>query len=370
MIGLLEIRRRKFQFALIALIVTLITYLVLMVNGLGVGLNELSGRALKNFNADAIAYSDKANLSVVRSEMSREAVDRAAALPGVTAGTPIGYFAVNIRKLDGSNAKVKSAAMIGYDSGTIGEPDVTGGRKLAAGEGDAILADKSFLKLTDLKVGDSVTLAYRLTSRSFRIVGEIDQGAFFFQPTIYALRSTWQEMKYGDNAPGQPAASIVLLKGKALPGLSGDGYRIVDKETAFNNIEGVTSQQSTVNALAAFGYLIGALVIGVFFYVLTLQKVAQIGMLKALGASGFFVFRQLLVQVFVLAIVGVGAAVPLAWLTNNGLQRLPETVPVAFTTRTFVVTSIAMVITALVGAIFSGRQVAKVDPIVALGQQQ
>ncbi len=41
MIGILEIWRRKTQFSLIALIVTLISYLVIMINGLGVGLNEL-----------------------------------------------------------------------------------------------------------------------------------------------------------------------------------------------------------------------------------------------------------------------------------------------------------------------------------------
>jgi putative ABC transport system permease protein len=59
LIGLLEIRRRKLQFVLIALIVTLISYLVLMINGLGVGLNVLAGSALKNFDADAIAYSGR-----------------------------------------------------------------------------------------------------------------------------------------------------------------------------------------------------------------------------------------------------------------------------------------------------------------------
>ncbi|HQW51181.1 MAG TPA: hypothetical protein PL082_03915, partial [Tepidiformaceae bacterium] len=74
MIGLLEIRRRKFQFALIALVVTLISYLVLMINGLGVGLNEQAGRALRNFDADAIAYSNRAGLSVIRSELSTEVV--------------------------------------------------------------------------------------------------------------------------------------------------------------------------------------------------------------------------------------------------------------------------------------------------------
>jgi len=40
MIGLKEIQRRRLQFALIALVVALISYLVLMINGLGVGLNR------------------------------------------------------------------------------------------------------------------------------------------------------------------------------------------------------------------------------------------------------------------------------------------------------------------------------------------
>ncbi|MBK7327588.1 MAG: hypothetical protein IPI85_00365 [Dehalococcoidia bacterium] len=44
--------------------------------------------------------------------------------------------------------------------------------------------------------------------------------------------------------------------------------------------------------------------------------------------------------------------------------------PIAFTTGTFLVTSALLVLMAAIGAAFSGRQVAKVDPIIALGQQQ
>jgi putative ABC transport system permease protein len=371
MLGLLEIRRRKLQFSLIGLIVALITYLVLMVNGLGVGLSELSGRALKNFDADAIAYSETSNLSVIRSELGAETAAAAGQVPGVTASTPLGYFAVNIRKADGEvSSKAKSAALIGFDPGSIGEPPVTAGRPLQASDGDAILADKTFLKATDLKVGDSVTLAYRLTSSSFRIVGEVDQGAFFFQPTVFVLRSTWQQMRYGAAGEDQPAASIVLLQGKGLAGQTGTGFEVVSKSTAFRNIEGVSAQQSTVDALMFFGYLIGALVIGVFFYVLTLQKVAQIGVLKAVGASSGYVVRQIMVQVLALALAGVVVAVPVAWATNAALQQLPAQVPIAFTVSTFVVSSLAMLATALIGALFSARQAIKVDPIIALGQQQ
>lgn len=366
MIGFLEIRRRKLQFGLIGLIVTLISYLVLMINGLGVGLNEQAGRALRNFDADAIAYSDRAGLSVIRSELSGETVARIAAESGARESAPLGYVAVNYVREDG---KVKSAAVLGYDPGTIGEPPVRGGRPLAVGETDGLLADRQFLRASGLEVGDTVRLAVRLQEREFRIVGELNEGAFFFQPSVYVLRETWRELKYGDQ-PGAPVASVVLLKGEGLAGKRGAGWEAVSKSTAFANIEGVSGQQSTVQALQVFGYLIGGLVIGVFFYVLTLQKTAQIGVLKAVGASTGFIFRQLLVQALLVAIGGIAVAVPLAWLTNEGIKRVPDPVPIAFTSGTFVVTSLLLLLMAVVGVLFSGRQVAKVDPIIALGQQQ
>jgi len=45
-------------------------------------------------------------------------------------------------------------------------------------------------------------------------------------------------------------------------------------------------------------------------------------------------------------------------------------VPIAFTNGTIVTTCLLLLVTAIVGAAFSARQVVKVDPIIALGQQQ
>lgn len=367
MIGLLELRRRKLQFALIGLVVTLISYLVLMINGLGVGLNEQAGSALKNFDADAIAYSAASDRSVIRSELGEETVAAILALEGVEAGAPLGYVAANVRKPGGG---VESAAFLGFDPGSIGEPDVVEGRPIALGEHDALLADRRFLDITGFDVGDTVTVQLRLETRTFLIVGAIDEGSFFFQPAVYITRDAWRELKYGPGAGNAPVASIVLLKGDGLPGIRGDGFEVIDKPTAFANIEGVAGQQATVTALRVFGYIIGALVIGVFFYVLTLQKVSQIGVLKALGASSAYVFRQLVVQVLAISVTGVVISVPLAWATGRAIAQLPDPVPIAFTTGTFVTTSIALIVVGLIGALFSGRRVAGVDPIIALGQQQ
>ncbi len=365
-LGLIELRRRRLQFFLIGVIVTLISYLVAMINGLGLGLNVLAGSALKNLDADAIAYADTAGLSVIRSELSAETIDRVLSDPAVREGAPLGYVAANVRTADGD---IENAAFLGYDPGTIAEPEVVEGRPLEPGELDGMLADREFLRLTGYRLGDVVPVSLRLQTREYRIVGVIDEGFFFFQPAVYILRDAWRSLRYGDSA-GAPEASVVLLKGDGLPGLRGDGFEVVDKGTAFANIEGVAGQQSTVSALQAFGYLIGTLVIGVFFYVLTLQKVPHIGVLKALGASSGYVFRQLLVQVVVIASLAVMVAVPLALVTGRLIQRLPNPVPIAFDGRTLLFTTVLLLAASIVGAAFSLRRILTVDPVIALGQQQ
>jgi putative ABC transport system permease protein len=366
MIGLLEVRRRPLQFALIGAIFTLIAYLVLMIDGLGVGLNDLAGSAVRRFDADAIAYSDTAGRSILRSELSAEAVERAGQLSGVTAAGPLAYTATTYRDADDG---VESAALLGYDPGTIGEPEVVAGRPLTPADGQAVLADRRFLESAGLKVGDTLTIEQRLRSVQLEIAGEIDQGAFFFQPVLYALRDTVLDLKYGPDTAGRPAASIVLLQGEDLVGIH-DGFDVIDKATAFANIEGVAGQASTVASLRVLGYVIGALVIGAFFFVLTLQKVGQIGVLKAVGASSGFIIRQLIAQVLVVSLLGLAVAVPLAFLTDWAIEAGGDLVPIDFTTNSLLTTAVALLVTAILGALVCARQVARVDPLIALGQQQ
>jgi putative ABC transport system permease protein len=135
----------------------------------------------------------------------------------------------------------------------------------------------------------------------------------------------------------------------------------------FNSIPGVRPQQNTANAIQGFGLIIGSTVIGVFFYVLTIQKVAQIGLLKAIGASSWFVFQQLLLQVLVISTAGFLVALPLTALTVNVLS---SSVPLLIEPRKIVIAVVLLLVTAIVGVLFSGRKISTVDPLIALGQQQ
>jgi putative ABC transport system permease protein len=367
MIGLKEIQRRKLQFALIALVVTLIAYLVLMINGLGIGLNKQAGSALLQFDADGIAYAGTSRLSVIRSELSATIVDEVAAAPGVTDSAPMGYLSVNTQNAAGD---VQGVALLGYVPGRLGEPAAVRGSSLTSSDTRGVLADAKFLESNALAVGDTLTILNRLQTYDFTIVGEVQEGYFFFQPVVYLLLDTLREIKYGEVTPATPLASIVLVKGKDIIGTQAADFEIVSKQTAFANIEGVKGQQQTVEALRLFGFLIGAMVIGIFFYVLTLQKVQQLGTLKALGASNRFLFGQMLAQVMTIIIIGVVISTAAAYGTYALLSQLPQAIPIAFTFSTFAITSALFIITGLIGLAFSLRKVVGIDPIIAIGQQQ
>ena len=99
MLAITEIRRRKLQFGLVTGVVTLIAYLVIMVTGLGLGLNQFAGTGLLALNGDYLAYT------VVESYWSSEGSVMLHHLPSGEETLLVGpEAAVGAAALDGSLA--------------------------------------------------------------------------------------------------------------------------------------------------------------------------------------------------------------------------------------------------------------------------
>ena len=363
MLALTEVRRRKLQFGFVTGVVALIAYLIIMVTGLGLGLYEAAGTALLNLNGDHLAYAANSNLSVIRSRLSDEDVAEVRSLPRAEAATPIGYVAAVI---EFGPDESDTAAIIGVIPGSFAEPEVVEGRPI---EGPTdILVDRAWVRVAGTRVGETLALPVGFETRDFTVAGIVDRGYFFFQPGMYVDLASWQDLVFQGEAMQKPAASLVLLQGRDLAGTRSENWRIVTKEDGFNNIEGVQAQQSTVDALRYMGLLIGAMVIGVFFYVITLQKVSLLGILKAIGAPGPYLVTQGLLQVLVVCVVGAAVAVGLALLTEATVLA-SDTIPINFTSGAMATSSISVVIAGVVGSLLSARQVASIDPIIAMQQQ-
>jgi len=362
MLALQEIRRKKLQFGLISLIVGLVVYLLVMISALGSGLLSAMSGAVNSFDADLVVFSADSNDSFLRSELTASQRDAIAEVGGATAG--VGYMAATAQE----NSLTEDVALFGFEPGSVAEPAVRSGRAPAR-EGE-ILIDRSLSRSSGLKVGDQITMRNALIAYNFTIVGEVDEGQFLGLPSAYVLLDKWREMRYPGQGEDAPAASVILARGHAddlgarieaaVPNTS-----VLSKSEAISAIGGVTEQEQVVMTIELFGFVIGALVIGSFFFVLTMQRAYEIAIVKALGASSWYVFGQLIRQVVAVALAGLALGVALALVTE---ATLPSDIPLQITGGAFLTGGASITIAALLGSLFSARQVVRVNPMSALGQ--
>ncbi|MGQ9572765.1 MAG: ABC transporter permease [Dehalococcoidia bacterium] len=364
MLALQEIRRKKLQFGLISLIVGMVVYLLVMISALGTGLLSAMSGAVDSFDADLVVFSADSNNSFLRSELTLEQRDAIVELAGADRTGGIGYMAATAQAAGQSD----DIALFGFEPGSVAEPALRSGRTIEGG--GEILIDRSLSRSHGLKVGDRMTIRNALIDYEFTVVGEVDEGQFLGLSSAYVTLSEWRAMRYPGQGANAPAVSVLLVQaGKgdlaarieaAVPNTSA-----LSKSDAISAIGGVTQQQQVVMTIELFGFVIGALVIGSFFFVLTMQRGYEIAIFKALGASSWYIFRQLIRQVVAVAIAGLALGVPLALLTD---AALPTDIPLEITGGAFLTGAVSITIAALLGSLFSARQVVRVNPLSALGQ--
>lgn len=143
-----------------------------------------------------------------------------------------------------------------------------------------------------------------------------------------------------------------------------EGVQAVDKQTAILALPGYTAQQSTLNTQQAFTLLIGMLVLGGFFQIQTIQKIAQIGMLKAIGTSNGTVAGMTILQIITISIFGVALGVIGTLLIAMGM---PPEVPAEFNSTAILGAVAALLVIGPIGGLVSIRIALKVEPLRAIG---
>ncbi len=113
-----------------------------------------------------------------------------------------------------------------------------------------------------------------------------------------------------------------------------------------------------------FLFVIVAAVVGIFMYVITMQKATIFGVMKAQGISNGFIAKSIVAQSFIVGIMGVAAGVLLALATS---LILPSAMPFQVLPEKWLMYSGILLVVAVLGGLFSIRGVTKVDPITAIG---
>jgi putative ABC transport system permease protein len=140
----------------------------------------------------------------------------------------------------------------------------------------------------------------------------------------------------------------------------------VTTSVASDAIGGVKQQRSVFNQIIGVTLVIAAVVVALFFALLTVERVGLYGMLKAIGARSRTLFAGVVAQAVVIAITAAVIGSAFAVLLDAVLP--PGTIPYQLLPTRVIVSCGSLVLAAIVGSAFSLRRVLRVDPASAIGR--
>jgi putative ABC transport system permease protein len=377
-LALKEMWRNRGRFFLVSMVIALITLLVIFLAGLAEGLGAGNKEYLSKLSGELVLYQERADLTVSSSQLGRSIMNKVRRTEGVADAGAIGASAALI-SYEGA-LEPESVSLIGVEPGRPGEAAVVEGEQLSNIRAKEAIIGRNVAIRTGLGVGD--TLVVESTQGTvdelypLKVVGVSDGQQYFLQPSVIVPLFTWDRIRpkgFVGDAGAELTFNVVnvavenpFLAEQVARQLEADikDIEVVDRVTAYENAPGYSEQQSTLNTQRGFTLLIGILVVGGFFQIQTLQKIGQVGMLKALGAPNFLVAVSATIQIVTTNVLGVIMGV----LATIGLTAaLPAGIPIIFNGNEVAVALLTLLIIGPLGGLVSIRYLTRVEPLAALG---
>lgn len=374
-LALKEVLRNRGRFLLVSMVIALITLLVLFIAALGEGLANGNRQYVANLDAQLIVFLDKSDYNISASRLDTNTARTIRRVDGVADAGPI--YTSNTEIV--STEKPLKVSLLGVEAGRPGMPVIIEGREFRGGEAREAVIDRNVALRSGIKVGDVIEI--RSTQGvddqffTLTVVGMVDGQSYFFAPTIFVPPATWEQIRPQSEADlnsDTPFPNIIAVKLADPSQVEVMKTRLIDQvskievadiATTINNIPGYAAQQGTVQTQGFFTLLIGVLVIGGFFQIQILQKVPQIGVLKAIGSSNGVVGWAAVIQIVVVTAMGVGIGGVLTYLFSLGL---PPTIPFVFNgVRSFAAIILLLLIGPL-GGLVSIIYAVRIEPLKAL----
>jgi putative ABC transport system permease protein len=372
-----EVWRNRGKFFLFSLVIALITALVLFTAGLAEGLASANKEYLSKLDAQLVVFQQNVQISIQSSRIGRSQLNSIRRVKGVQSIGSIGFSSGTLIFPDRPDLNV---SLVGVEPGQPGDPPVLSGRSLTTTRENSVVIDANVASRAGVNVGDLVTVkTIQGTKEEFyqlEVVGETSGQQYLFSPSLFLPYRTWDRIRpQGSMTSGlmEIVSNIVAVKlndpsqanvmAQRIKDDVGD-IDVVDIRTAYENVPGYKAQQSTLNTQQVFTLLIGVLVVGGFFQIQLLQKVPQIGVLKAIGASNRTVAVAVVMQTVMVTSFGVLVGGIVTALLALGL---PGTVPIAFSGKSVALAVALLLAIGPLGGLVSVIRAVSVEPLLALG---
>ena len=359
-LALTEMRRSKLRFGLLAGAVSLLVFLVLLLTTLSTALvNSITG-ALNGVDAQVLVYSAQARDNLQASRLEPGVVEQVTGVDGVGAAGPISTLTTSAALKDGT----EDLQVFGFQPGQPGAPTGLSEGRLPQSSAEVAVDGGGYV------IGDSLDLT--AADKQLEVVGLLRGAQFSATPTAYITEDLYGQIVKATN-PGVPfvpvdsvavstqddPATVVSAINEQVP-----GTKAYTKSDAVALIPGVASISQTFGILVGLTFIIGIVVIGFFFLILTVQKMKSFTLLRAIGAGTGRLSRVVAMQISVVVLLASAIAVVLTLLAVRGLN---SGIPVSLSPALVAGTVLAVLVFSLLAGLLSIRRIAKIDPFTAAG---
>lgn len=366
-LALREIRHSRARFILITVVIFLVSFLVYFLTGLAHGLSSSYTEAIEGWKAHSLVMTKDANKSPTASHIDQEALDAITAHSsdyGLLSVTP---SVLNVPGSeddgtgeddsddDGEDTR-ENVFIFGLDPDGSLAPTLKEGRLPAADNELVIDAD---LVRQGLHVGDTLTLPD--VDTIWTITGVSAHSRFQATPTVTMTRPAF-EAAYGEMRPS--AASAVVLHKAAnselIDAAADHDLEVIATDDFVDNLPGYRAQNLTFGLMIGSLIAILTLVLGIFVYVLTIQKKHIFGIMKAQGVRTSYIVTSGVMQTLVLAIIGVGLGLAAAAGLGMALQG---PMPFRIDPAIYGALTVAFIVFTVLGGLIPIRTISRIDPI-------
>jgi putative ABC transport system permease protein len=284
------------------------------------------------------------------------------------------------------HVKTVSPVLMQLSSGTGGAPEVLYGIDLASYEAlggpfryvhggpyqgpEDALVDDIYAQSKHVKVGDTI----QILNHGFRVAGVVEHGKgarkFLQIRTLQDLTGAQGKASAFYVKLDTPAAADeVVTEVKAVPGMQQYIVQSMRDYLSLMTPSNIPALAIFINVVIGIAIIIGVLVIFQAMYTAVMERTREIGILKSLGASKFYIVNAVLRETALLAVAGIFVGVGFSLAASAVIGYKLPTLPLTPVWGWVVNAGFIAMVSAIGGALYPAFKAAQKDPIDALAYE-
>lgn len=353
-----ELIHDKKKYILIELVIVLLMFMVLFLSGLVGGMDRAIISGIANMDADYFLLSDSAGKLITTSSLDTEIFEQLKTRTDIEVAT-LDIQRLNLSKKD--DAEKLDVAYFAIEPDSFLEPTVKRGVQFSESDaGNPIILDNKFTS-EGIEIGD--TVCDSATGLEFTVVGFVKDQLYIHTPAAFITVDAFTELSTLQNPFYEKAYHTIAIKGSA-ENIPFDGTELVSKAEVIQNIPSYRASHLTITVVEWVLVVITAAIIGVFYYVLTIQKRKQFGVMKAIGTGMGRLSAIVAGQVGIISVCGAVIANILTWGISSAL---PDAIPFFLKISSVCLVTAAFILISLASSLLSILIISRIDPMKAIG---